>query len=276
MRRLFGKMAVCGTLIVQMCLLGSTRASVLDLLFDEFRAASTFSAPGELARDPLRRLLLNQVPLTIMTGYTRSSVGEVLDHYQAIHRGGLLEKYAGGAGGVRRGNAHGGFFFTVEVRDPALAEAAMHAKLPLSSAGALRMIYVQRSGDVTHYLTITSDKALPLGALQPVKGVDAPGTDIPNAPRPAGTRILSLEEPKAGYRLVTYEVPMTEGAALSLAIERVTGAGFREDHSFRSAAEQHGRRIVRLSNGKQDLLISVRSAARGVPDCRVTYLSRTL
>ena len=250
------------------------RASVVEALLDHLGGALMAPVSDELDHDKPRRLILNRTELTVQTGRTRSPVSEVLDHYRMKHRGGLLATLAQGPVGARSGDEQSGSFFTVDVTDPVRMDKLRAGTIPLGSAGGIRLAYAHRVGVFTYYVIAASDGPLAIDTLQPATTQDAPGADIPGVPRPPGIRILSLEEPAAGYRLVTYRVAMPGTAALNLAVEIVQGAGFTDDARFHAAAAEKGRLSARLTQGAQDLVISVHSDKLEVTQSHVSYLYR--
>lgn len=85
----------------------------------------------------------------------------------------------------------------------------------LASIGRLRYVFARREKSVTSVLVFWSNETAPLLKLFPKTG-DAPGTDLPEIPRPSeATRLLAAAEDGQPYSLRIYRLP--KGSAATVA-----------------------------------------------------------
>lgn len=249
------------------------RASITDLL-KLLRPVE--AAPRTLSQSPPRKLLFNGFPLRVMSGRTPESIDAVLDFYEQS-----FSREPGNKPTQPMQRQHGRDFGALVTVDAPLlktlqAMRATHQHYALTAP--LRMAYARRAPDAvsTDYLAIWSEEALPAGVLAPLGSQDAPGMDAPDTPRPpAGVRSFNLYEPASGYLVVTYEVPAPPQTALASTLLLLRGAGYAPDPGFAVAAEQRGKRIVRLEQPGRDLLVSVLPRKGAADACTVTYLLRS-
>jgi hypothetical protein len=113
---------------------------------------------------------------------------------------------------LQLGGEHGGFLGCLDLGaqrvEPSelLARARRFAReADVAELGALRFVWTRREQRATRYVALWSDGPLPLARAFPRSG-DAPGTDLADLPRPAGSRrILSAWQVGAAPLLVSYE-----------------------------------------------------------------------
>jgi hypothetical protein len=233
------------------------------------------AVPRTLSQSPPRKLLFNGFPITVMSGRTPESIDAVLNFYeQSFSR----EPHDKPTQPMQRQRGRD-FGALVTVDAPLLetlqAMRATHQHYALTAP--LRMAYAHRAADAvsTDYLAMWSDSALPAGVLAPPGDKDAPGMDAPETPRPpSGVRSFNLHEPASGYLVVTYDVPLPPQSALEGTLGVLRGAGYAPDPGFAAAAEQRGKRVVRLVQPGRDLIVSVRPDKKAPDACTVTYLLR--
>jgi hypothetical protein len=263
-------------------LLGSSPAlaSVSDLI-DRLRSLPPGLpvAPQSLGQAPQRQVRLNGFPLHVTTGQTTGTLDMVLTFYQSH----LLQpaKESGAAVQpliLRRKSSDSVYLVSVLPRSAEELRSMLKSRGPLASAGPVRVVYAQRSGSYTNYLALWTDAPIPPQVLQPDPTHDAPGSDLPEVPRPLGMRTFSIDEPAAGYSLVAYHVNSPPAAALASTVERLRQHGFRADPALQAvtaATENPAQsQLAHLSRAGRSLLVSVR------PDTSpqaavVTYVSRT-
>lgn len=251
------------------------RASIFDLLPEALQAGGMSRLPGDQSPDKRRTVLLNGFPMTVQIGRTQQPVTQVLDHYQALYKGGALGEIMKRPISVRHEGPQGGSLVSVEVPDRATALKVAAMEQSLLSAGPLRMVHARRNGLNTDYLIISSDRALPATVFGGgISSQDAPGQDPPGVPRPQGPRIFSFVEPKAGYRLAIYQVESPPEPALREVAARMGGVGYTEDASFGAAAARQGKRVARFTKDQQDVVVTARTAEGAVT--QLVYLTRDL
>ncbi len=251
----------------------AARANITDLLSRLGRPVP--SAPRTLKESQPRQLLLNGFALHVMSGRTPEGVDAVLDFYarQFSH-----EEPGRPQPPMQR--QRGRDFGSIVAVDAPLQDTLKRLqsdRLHWALSAPLRMSYAHRAGDYTDYLAVWSDHALPDYVLRPPIDSDAPGADIPDTPRPPGSRrSFNVQEPESGYRVVTYLVDAPPVVGLELALATLQDAGYHLDASFQAATRRRGKLLLRLERPGRDLVVSAQAEKRepGGGKSQVTYLSR--
>lgn len=227
-------------------------------------------APEATGQDHERRLVLNGQPLRLVTGRTRIPVEQTLAFYhQRFDERAKAPSIGLRMIGVQSKNQQSGYLVMVDPESRGALTAVARRAQPFLSAGPLRMAFAQRRGSATDYMVVSSDRPLPVELLQLSRDHDAPGQDIPHAPRPFGSvRGMNLTEPAAGYSLVSYRLDSPPEAALQLAKDSLRSAGFQEDAAVQAVAVAP---LVAHMH-RQGQLLMVRARASKGMGSEVTYL----
>jgi hypothetical protein len=228
-------------------------AAVLDL-FDFLRLGHP-QPPRTLANTPPRRLLLNGFPLQMLSGRTPESPRQVLDFYELRYR--KRSQGALGAPVHRRDGDDFGLLVAADGNGEELLAQMRARKLHYVHLSPLCMVYAQKVGELTDYVAVFSDAPLPPNVLSPQNGQDAPGSDVPSVPRPAGAlRSFSLSEPAVGYTAVSYIVEAPPHSAFSETVAQLRSVGWTGDSAFAQAANRSGNLMLRLERPGIDLIVS--------------------
>ncbi len=260
--------------LLALCLAAApARASVFDFMSEAIQSGMP-RVPGDGTHEAQRTVVLNGFPLTLTTGRTQQTVGEVLDYYEGRYQGGAMKDLIGHPLALRRGDGEHGTLISIEVPDKETAKRVRDMKQDFLSAGPLRLVQARRISGYTEYLIAWSERPLPPSVLKAPLGGDAPGEDPPGLPRPSGTRIFSFTEPRAGYRLAIYEVGEAPETALQSAARRLRDEGWEQDPGFSATARRRGKTATRLSRGPHDVVVTTRPGQSGAT--QVVYLTRDL
>jgi hypothetical protein len=179
-----------------------------------------------------RALMLNGMPLHVLSGNTRDEVPRLLDfmHARCRESGGqlgpqlarlehrptpaiALDRRLPLDGVLQRNDDRGGYVACLTLgparvgpEDLLRRARAFLSTGDLSKVGDLRFVWARREGDITSYVAIYTEGPVPLLSMFPSTG-DAPGIDLPGPPRPAHSRrILSTWQQDAAPMLVSYRV----------------------------------------------------------------------
>lgn len=232
-----------------------------------------------------RRLNVNGLELHVVTASTALDVTEALDRFQATCRSvgqidmpaTLRQQLEDGQTGqrtvpwgvVRQGSDTEGFLACLDVGggldgEGFLRKLAQFGQTQnLRDLGQLRYALARRHADRTTLLVLWTEGDVRLNEMFPKLG-DAPGRDIPELPRPKGTRrMLSAFEVGQPYGLATYtlEPPWQPGAEAGF-IDELQQAGWRSRllKSGTLLAEKAGRRALLMTrrnpSGRAILTIS--------------------
>lgn len=194
---------VSGTALV----LHSARAEFTEALWGA--GARIMAFPGA-PHEGVRQLRLNGVRLSFRTQTVESSLGEVLDHYEAICGTSIATQAAR--------NDQAGYVACLDVGDAAQDLGALANRFvrfsetgDLRDLGAPRYVFARRVesrlGGHVLLLTMWADSAFNLYRMLPRRGADAAGRDLAGVPRPAGSqRILSAWEEQEPSGVLVYRV----------------------------------------------------------------------
>lgn len=237
---------------------------------------------GDLAGDApgsYYRLRINDQPVMISSGVSRHPPGWVLDHFEKeckAHADGLVDAFqdmdealnadssapsrgSAGVGTLRSQRGDRGFVACVATgRDVTRKEliervAAAAASGDLGRLGDLRYVTVEpTAAGGTHAVAAWTKGRLSVGDMFPARG-DAPGQDLPTAPRPSGSRrMLTAFAEGTAYGVNLYDVPASPQAARRDVDERLRSAGWLE-MNFPDGISEHGAAYAR---GGSDLLVT--------------------
>lgn len=231
--------------------------------------AGSFAAPllayaAASHDDGLRTLVINGARLRLRSGTTRDGIDEVLDAQAVPCRpeGQALNPI------VRTRRAEQGFVGCIVPRaSESFAERwrAFAETHDLAALGELRVTWAMQSPIGTRYVAIASDGALDLLKMFPGDG-DAPGTDLPELPRPPETRrLLSTFQEGADAVLLSYEstLPLETlatryAAALAASSERVDTVPRSAPNARVLAVQRKGQRYLAILAADGDgTLISI-------------------
>lgn len=249
------------------------RADITDLF--QLLRPNFPQAPRTLAESAPRHLLLNGFPLRMLSGRTPETPQQVLDFYEQRSR--QRSRGAVPTPVFRREGQDFGILLAADGDGEELLRQMVARRLHYVHLAPLCMVFAQRAGELTTYLAISSDTPMPAQVLSPTSGQEAPGSDVPGVPRPAGSlRSFSLSEPAAGYVAVSYIVDQPPENAFASTVEELRAAGFTVDASFGTAARASGTLTLRLERGRQDLLISAVPHQSGAQRSLIMYVTRSL
>jgi hypothetical protein len=203
------------------------RAKIDEHLLSAGAEMMKLSGEGTLSRE--QTLTLNGAAFHMRSGSTHQSVAAVVEHFAAACRGasGNLRQqidplaashrpstsHSGMLDGVlKEASAHQGYVACFDVGETHVAIDALAERMQrfaqttdLSEIGDLRYVYVTGNARSTSYLSIWTDGKLPLASMFPEHS-DAPGSDLPNVPRPSGARrALSAYGSETGSQVALYE-----------------------------------------------------------------------
>lgn len=207
---------------------------------------------GEFTKDS-ERLMLNGQALNMASATTDLSVAQVLDRFEAIckEEGAIprdmrevktllddpaLAKQAERLNyGILRQTSAGDGVVACTVKDASNKRrfwegmSAFADSWDLSEIGHLRYAYARRlESGRTHVLTAWTDGSFKLNAMfPPTDGVDAPGADSPNVPRPpSSVRYLSAAADGRPHSIRVYESTATAKDVLSGYETQLTASGW--------------------------------------------------
>lgn len=251
----------------------TARADITDL-YNLLRP--TFpQAPRTVAESPPRRLLLNGFPLNMVSGKTPETPRQILDFYEARAR--QHSKGPVPTPVFRRDGEDFGLLVAAEGEGQEILDKMTARKQHYVHLAPLSMVFAQRTGELSTYLSISSEKPLPPNVLMPPNGQDAPGADLPGVPRPPGSlRSFSLIEPSAGYTAVSYVVETSPESAFRDAITTLQSADFVVDSAFGKAAYISGNLAMHLTRGRNDLVVSASSQPSQGQRSIILYVVRNL
>jgi len=217
-------------------LLARGRARADELMMDAGTQMLSYVRATQL--DAPRTLIINGLPLHVLSGSTRDGVAVLLDNFDArCHRasGGLDQRPPELRGGrrwpriarraldpvLRRDDARGGYVACLDLGDPQVSADDLLRRVKrflergdVSEVGDVRLAWAFRNRDTTTYVAVYTDGPLPLAEAFPDHG-DAPGADVTGVPRPRhGRRVLSAFQRDAAPMLATYESAVPPGLAL--------------------------------------------------------------
>lgn len=183
-------------------------------------------------RDGARTLLVNGVPLHLLSGSTPDSVAGLLDfmHVRCRDAGGRFEeqfrqasrgrlpRIAGDTrvpldGVLRLDDERGGYLACLDLGGTRVAPEELLRRVRaflatgnLAEVGDLRFIWARRSGKTTSYVAVFTEGPVPLLSMFPAHA-DAPGLDLPELPRPTHSqRLLSTWQEDQAPMLVSYRI----------------------------------------------------------------------
>jgi hypothetical protein len=193
---------------------------------------------GQATRqDAPRTLTLNGQALKLSVGSTENSLGEVLDHYEGrcISRDGGLSQQQADAyrkssfrltdrqerlldTTLRQDADDQGFVACLDAGTDQIGWKHWAERLSrfvktgnVSEVGQLRYVYAHRGKHSTTFVTLWPEGALNVWEMFPNAG-DAPGFDLPNVPRPNGSRrLLSARESGFAQSVNVYGVRALSG-----------------------------------------------------------------
>lgn len=204
--------------------------------------------------DAPRTLRLNGLPLHVSSGSTTDPVHAVLDffHERCRQAGNSFVAPLAGAQSkrddavpaapnrhllepiVRDGGDQSGWLGCLDFGVDHLAPQdllrrarAFAASGDLAALGDLRFVWAMRddSGD-TSYVALATEGPVAIPALFPARG-DAPGADMPDVPRPPGSRrVLSAYQEHAAPSIVSYRVELPAEAARARYRRHLIDGGF--------------------------------------------------
>lgn len=176
---------------------------------------------GAERQDQTRVMEVNGQSIHFSTGVTTDSVDAVLDSFETIcqqHDGQVMEQFARLPRSVRGhtvrmldpvmryGGANGGVVICLDMGEEEVSLGELRQRVQrfehstdVHEIGDIRYVYVQGTDDpeVRHFITVWTDGPFRMGNMMS-DGVDAPGTDLTDVPRPPGShRVISAAE--AGY-----------------------------------------------------------------------------
>ena len=266
-----GALLTLGTVLGALTL-ARGRARADELVMDVGTQMLSYARATQL--DAPRTLVVNGLPLHVLSGSTRDAVSTLLDTFDArCHRAsGQLDRWAQELPGhrrwpriaeqaldpvLRREDLHGGYVACLDLGAQTVSAEDLLERLrrflehgDLSEVGDLRFAWASRSGDATTYVGVYTDGPVPLGAAFPAEG-DAPGTDVTGVPRPShGRRVLSAFQRDAAPMLASYESTVTPQVAL-----QSFGAQLARQGLTPSAPEGAGHALyASTSRGEVDIL----------------------
>ncbi len=216
------------------------------------------AAPNTTGEGAPRQVVLNGVPLHLLTGRSNDTPEDVVSHYE---RRCPRPKFASSQLPIRK--------------DVGTDYAWMLDPTPFLQPAPLCMAYAYNSAGLTDYIAVLSDAAVPAGALSSAENRDAPGSEAPGVPRPHGAvRSFNLAEPAAGYMMVSYLMPDSAESAFRQTVHQLTAAGFTSDGSFARAASQQGQLLIRLERTGQDVLIHAMPRRTTPSRSLIIYMAR--
>jgi hypothetical protein len=257
---------------------------------DELLHLGERNPSGELT-ESIYHLNINGQRAETANGFTRHSMGEVLDYFKAQcdqHAEGLVDVFADldsnlvdmqpvhGAPGyatIRGDKPSQGFVFCASTDHELTKQEKLgrFRKLTttgdLGSLGAIRYVAVQKVEGGSHVVAAWTHGSFNLYAMFPREG-DSPGLDFPAAPRPDDSRrIFAGLIDGASYGANIYEVKGEPDAVFAGVDAKLKAAGWKATPIYR--------RIPKVGyayslGDKLDLLITVNKATR--EDSSVTYL----
>ncbi len=243
------------------------RARADELVMEVGSQLLSYARATEL--DGPQTLIVNGLPLHVLSGSTRDGVSTLLDTFHARCRraSGGLDRLPPEPPGkhrwpriaehaldpvLRRDDARGGYVACLDLGTATLPADDLLERLERflehgdpSEVGDLRFAWAFRSGDTTTYVGVYTDGPLPLAAAFPAQG-DAPGSDVVGVPRPAhGRRVLSAFQRDAAPMLASYESSATPRVALQSFAEQLTHRGLapvipRPEAAALYASTSHG------------------------------------
>lgn len=241
---------------------------------------------GDVA-GPSYRVSMNGETLNVSSAMTDDSVDQVLDRFEKEcreHAGGLDEQLAAlpralkaqlppeatgaaGAGVIRTRQGDRGMVACV-ARDTDLGYEGTMAALArfaktgdLAELGKLRYVLAERmpSGR-THVLGVWTEGSFRVGRMFPASG-DCPGSDVPDAFRPAGSRrVLAAGVEGAPYGVRVYLVTGAPEQVLAQYGRGMTTAGWEPVDVVDQAMHGRGRAFLR---GAVDVLVSAQPSRGG-------------
>jgi hypothetical protein len=237
------------------------------------------------------RLSINGQKAETANGFTRHSMGEVLDYFKAQcdqHAEGLVDTFANldsslvdmkpvsGAPGyatVRGEKPDEGYVFCASA-DHELSQKEKVARISnltrtgdLGSLGDIRYVAVQKVEGGSHVVAAWTHGTFNLYAMFPKTG-DAPGDDFPAAPRPDGSRrIFAGLIDGAPYGATVYQVKGDPDAVFAGVDAKLKAAGWKPTPIYKKIPKvAHAYSL----GDKLDIVVNV-SKARG-DDSSVAYV----
>lgn len=231
-----------------------------DELLQDAGTAMFFYARAQHIDAP-RTLILNGVPLRLLSGSTKDSPAALLGSFRArckrvaarVDSDQRIQKTQRAQlsvlpafdGVLQRSTPRGGYLACLDAGGPlslrAFADRVRNFAQngDLAAIGNLRFVWARTERGTTSYVALSTQGSVPLYAMFPSRG-DAPGADHPSLPRPAGTRrTLSAWQENQAPMLATYAASVAPDVLLSRYRAQLEGAGFsvrelssdREGHS---------------------------------------------
>lgn len=236
MRRL--KLALCA--IALLCALalgarGHANATAAELVS---AAGAPLLAYARSTQDEgVRALYLNGARLGMRTGSTLDTSNAVLDAYESRCRARLAKQNGArlphGFDGIARfGTDAQGFVGCIDFGTDVTASDLLTrleqlvATGDVEELGKLEVVWAMRSERGARYVALWSEGSLPLWKMFPGTG-DAPGIDLPDAPRPPQSRrLLSLWQQGEAPMIASYASALAPDVLLARYREALSRAGF--------------------------------------------------
>lgn len=248
-----GLFALAGLLAVA-CVLGALLLARGRALADERvmdAGAQLLSYARAIAPDAPRTLIVNGLPVHVVSGTTRDGVSTLLDTFHARCRrssAGLDRLPHQRPGGrrwpriaehaldpvLRHDDAHGGYVACLDLGAEPVPPQDLLERVrrflrssDLAEVGDVRFAWAFRGETATTYVGVYTQGAVPLSTLFPTHG-DAPGTDVLGVPRPAhGRRVLSAFQRDASPMLASYESAEPPRVALQAFAKQLAKSGLQ-------------------------------------------------
>jgi hypothetical protein len=223
------------------------RARANERILDAGAELLAYARASEL--DGSRTLVVNGLPVHVLSGSTADPVSVLLDTFQARCR-----RASGGLDRVprdmprsrrwpriaeraldpvlRHDDPSGGYVGCLDLGRAVLPAEQLVDRVrrflesgDVSEVGDVRFAWAFRSDSGTHYIAVYTDGPMPLAKLFPVHG-DAPGTDVVGMPRPSrARRVLSAFQRDASPMVASYESELSPEASVRAFRAQLARAG---------------------------------------------------